>query len=392
MQYKIRLAVMALLTALAACGDGGSDGPRTSAVRVVGDSLNDSGTFGFKFTVQDNLNGTRIWTDHVAAAVGVGSLCARYVATGADRVVPNPSAANCTAYGVGRARINVPPDIAAGDASPFSIVQQLKDMTAAAAFGPEELLLVDGGGNDVADLMRGYLTLGAELQTLVPFADTRLVKLLGELLTPTQLQAVLQGGEPVLAAAGAQYMEALANLLADQLATQALDQGSRRVVVLNIPPLSRTPYFQAMLVKVAQDSGGGDAGAAVAAYVQAIADGWIQAFNSRLKLRFASERRVAVVDLYAALAQWVDSPSSYGFSNAKDPACPPTGVPDALGLPAYVLGNCLAWSLSAYPPPAATGPDWWHTYVFADDYHGTPRTNELIGELVTSTLRARNWL
>lgn len=386
MQRKIRLAVMALVTALAACGDG--DGPRTSAVRVAGDSLSDSGTFGFKATVQaSSMADTLIWVDHVADAVGVAALCPRYLASNADTVAlnPDPAYSRCTSHGVVRARINVPDTMLGGDASPFSILQQLRDMTAAAAFGPEELLLVDGGGNDVADLMRGYLTMASD-------AGTAYLGLLGELLTPAQLQAALLGGESGLAAAGAQYMQTLANVLADQLVTQALGQGVQRVVVLNIPALSRTPYFQAMLAKVAQGAGGGDAGAAVAAQVQAMAEGWIQAFNSQLKLRFASENRVAVVDLHAELAQWVDSPATYGFTNAKDPACPPTGVPDALGLPAYFLGDCFAASLSASPPPTATSPAWWQTYVFADDYHGTPRTNFLIGELVTSTLRARDWL
>ena len=49
MQYRMRLVVMALAALLSACGDG--HGPRTSAVRVAGDSLSDSGTFGFKATV-----------------------------------------------------------------------------------------------------------------------------------------------------------------------------------------------------------------------------------------------------------------------------------------------------------------------------------------------------
>mgnify|MGYP003476234921 CR=1 FL=1 len=49
MQYRMRLVSLALVAWLAACGDGGPD---TRAVRVAGDSLSDSGTFGFKATVQ----------------------------------------------------------------------------------------------------------------------------------------------------------------------------------------------------------------------------------------------------------------------------------------------------------------------------------------------------
>lgn len=54
-QCKTALSVLATACLLAACGGGGSDtapaAPVTS-VKVAGDSLADSGTFGYKFTVQ----------------------------------------------------------------------------------------------------------------------------------------------------------------------------------------------------------------------------------------------------------------------------------------------------------------------------------------------------
>jgi len=49
----VLLALASLL--IAACGGGGSDGStrvQITSVKVMGDSLADSGTFGFKFTVQ----------------------------------------------------------------------------------------------------------------------------------------------------------------------------------------------------------------------------------------------------------------------------------------------------------------------------------------------------
>ena len=124
----MRLLSLALAALLAACGDGG---PETRAVRVAGDSLSDSGTFGFKATVQgSSLADTWIWTDHVAHAVGVAPPCPRYLAANANQVAPNtdPAFADCRSNAVVRARINVPPDMAAGDDSPFSILQQLEDL------------------------------------------------------------------------------------------------------------------------------------------------------------------------------------------------------------------------------------------------------------------------
>ena len=390
MQYRMRLVSLALVAWLAACGDGGPD---TRAVRVAGDSLSDSGTFGFKATVQGStLADTWIWTDHVASALGVGALCPRYLAADANTVALNtqPAFAACTSHAVVRARINVPPDMAAGDDSPFSILQQLEDLSAT-RYDAEELLLLDGGGNDLADLMRGFLTLGTELQGLVPFADTRFVKLLAELgVVPASTAAT------DLAQAGGQYMFALADRFSAQIQAQALERGAQRVVLLTMPDLTRTPYFQAMLAAVAQANGGGNAGQVAALQVQAMADGWIQAFNARLKASFALETRVAVVDFHAALRQWVTpaavagQPNPYGFTNTTDPACAPTGT-DAMGLPSYFLGSCFAADLSRQLPQAALNPGWWTGHVFADDFHGSPRTNQLMAELVLDTLRSRGW-
>ena len=57
-------SVVAAACMLAACGGGGSDttpAARVTSVKVMGDSLADSGTFGYKFTVQGS------------AATGTGS-------------------------------------------------------------------------------------------------------------------------------------------------------------------------------------------------------------------------------------------------------------------------------------------------------------------------------
>lgn len=390
MQYKMRLVSLALVALLAACGDGGPD---TRAVRVAGDSLSDSGTFGFKATVQGStLADTWIWTDHVASAVGVGALCPRYLAADANQVALNthPDFAACSSHAVVRARVNVPPDMAAGDDSPFSILQQLEDLSVL-PYDADELLLLDGGGNDLADLMRGFLTLGTELQGLVPFAGTRFVKLLAELSVVPASAAATD-----LAQAGGQYMLALADRFSAQIQAQALERGAQRVVLLTIPDLTRTPYFQAMLAAVAQANGGGNAGQVAALQVQAMADGWIQAFNARIKARFAVEARVAVVDFHAALQQWVTppavagQPNPYGFTNTTDPACAPTGT-DAMGLPSYFLGSCFAADLSRQLPQGALNPGWWTGHVFADDFHGSPKTNQLMAELVLDTLRSRGW-
>jgi phospholipase/lecithinase/hemolysin len=38
-----------------------------------------------------------------------------------------------------------------------------------------------------------------------------------------------------------------------------------------------------------------------------------------------------------------------------------------------------------------TDPNWWQTYVFSDNFHGTPKTNQLMGQVVLSLMTARGW-
>lgn len=362
-------AVAAVAGLLAACGGGDNPPPvTTSSVKVVGDSLADSGVFGFKFTVQGNA----IWTERVASSVGAPALCPRYAAQSASLVVPNPAATACTSYGVGGARIN-PADPGADD-TPFSVVKQLATLASEKPFSADELLLVDGGGNDVADLAGRYLlaiggnTLGFDA-------------LVEELLTTQEIT-----GAGTLPAVGTLYMQRLADKLADAITTHALNRDASRVVVLTVPDVTVTPRFLAVLAGVELQSG-----QAAAAGVKALVNGWVQAFNAQLRSRLGAQPRVAIVDFYASLNQWVSAPASYGLTNATTPACPRVGT-DSSGLPTYDIANCTATLLDTPPLPVGeTAAGWWQTYVFSDNFHGTPRTNELMAQTVVQALVAKGW-
>lgn len=365
-------AVAAVAGLLAACGGGDNPPPvTTSAVKVVGDSLADSGVFGFKFTVQGNA----IWTERVTSSVGAPALCPRYIAQSASLVVANPAATACTSYGVGGARIN--PEGLVGDTTPFSVVQQLATLASEKPYSPDQLLLADGGGNDVADLAGKYLAAGG------PAGDGGLAftTLAGELLTPQEIN-----GAGTLPAVGTLYMQRLADKLAEAVTTHALNRDASRVVVLTVPDVTVTPRFLAVLYGVEQQSG-----QAAAAGVKALVNGWVQAFNAQLRSRLGAQPRVAIVDFYASLNQWVSAPASYGLTNATTPACPRVGT-DSSGLPAYDIANCTATLLDTPPLPVGeTAAGWWQTYVFSDNFHGTPRTNELMAQTVVQALVAKGW-
>ena len=76
---------------LAACGGGGADTTPKAAitsVKVMGDSLADSGTFGLKFTV--NGANSKVYPEIVAQSYGLAPLCSVYTFTGTT-FVPNPT-------------------------------------------------------------------------------------------------------------------------------------------------------------------------------------------------------------------------------------------------------------------------------------------------------------
>ena len=187
-------------------------------------------------------------------------------------------------------------------------------------------------------------------------------------------------------------MTALANRFADAITQHALNRGARRVVVQTAPDVTRTPRFTAVLAGVAQAAGGGETGQAAADQIRTLANNWVSAFNNQLRTRFLNTREVAIVDFYTELNRWLDTPSTFGLTNTTTPACPVTGA-DSQGLPAYTIATCSAASLSATTPPAGAtgGSNWWQTYVFSDNFHGTPRTNELMGQLTLRVLRDKGW-
>lgn len=371
------LAAPALVAAiLSACG-GGSYAPVTS-VKVMGDSLADSGTFGLKFTVQGaaatGAGSTPVWPEIVNERNGLPELCAAYRQATAGFT----TAAGCTNYAIGGGRINYPLDAA----SPLSIRTQLaRAATVHGSYTPQDLLLIDGGGNDAADLVGAYL--GAQ----TPAGAAAYAALLSSVLGPATAATLLQPGGA--AAAGAQYMARLADLFFDAIKAQALDKGAQKVVVLNAPDITLTPRFAAVLGGVSQSFGGGAAGQAAATQLQGLIRNWIGAFNTQLASRFNGVSSVAILDFYGVFTDQVTNPAKYGFTNVKDTACPVTGV-GSDGLPSYSFPTCTASALSAKPPTGGTA-DWWKTYIFSDGFHPTPKGHELMADEVLKLVKAKGW-
>ncbi len=380
---RITLAALAVAALVAACGgDGEADTTpaiRISALKVMGDSLADVGTFGgVRATVQgsDNL----MYPERIGLAYGVGRGC-NFFAFNGTSFVPNPTP-GCANFAIGGGVIN---GTASGmvAADPRIISVQLATATAAGNFGADDLLLVDGGGNDAATLVGAYLRAPSD-------GGAAYTGVLGTLLSPAQVGAAAGGGAAGLAAAGATYMQALADRFADQLRDGALNKGARRIALLNMPAITNTPRFQAVLDGIAAASGGGAAGAAARAQSEALFKGWVEAFNARLASRFAGNGAVVVIDFYTAFNDQVANPAQYSLSNVRGTACPVTGL-GSDGLPSYSFATCTGAALSA-APPAGAGPDWWRSYAFSDGFHPTPYGHQLLAQLISLELARAGWI
>jgi phospholipase/lecithinase/hemolysin len=392
-----RLAAAATAVAiLAACGGGGADPTSQRAgitsIKVMGDSLSDVGVFkgiptnGRIFSVQDSASEPNTdWTERIAALLGIPQLCNFFKYTGAA-AAPFSLVPGCTSYAVGGGRINNFNPQTGADASPFSITYQLQVASSAGNYKSTDLLLIDGGGNDAADLVGAYLNAAKD-------GGASYAAMTGTLIPAATLGPMLASGQAGLAQVGGAYMVALADKFYASIKTSALDKGAERILLLNTPGITNTPRFQMVLGGIAAAYGGGATGAGARAQSEALFKSWVEAFNSRLATLVANDKRVVLVDFYTAFNDQIANPAQYGLTNVTTPACPITGM-GSDGLPLYNFQTCTAAALSAMPPPAGAtgGSNWWQTYAFSDGFHPTPLGYQLMSQLVAKSLATAGWL
>lgn len=378
-----QFAVIPLFAALlAACNSEDAPGPKAaiSNVIVAGDSLADVGTFGYKATIQnsaDPVAGFPIYPEIVAQNFGISGQCNFYSYNSTDSSFATN--AGCSNFAVGGGRI-VNPVAQGGATVPINIPTQLTQAAAAAggSWKTSDLLLVDGGGNDLADLTTAYL--GAAQGNITGYRTLLLQQLAVSVVDP-----LLAQGAPGFAEAGRYYMQALANTFYASIKRQGLDRGATHVVVLNIPEITLTPRFGMVLGAVSASAGQAQADA-----VKDTIQEWGSAFNAQLKSQVGGDSRVAVVDFYSDLIDQVSNKGQYGVVNADTASCPITGV-DGMGLPTYSFPVCTSDTLDAAPPAGlATG--WWKNWTFADGFHPTPYGHRLLASTISRAMSRAGWL
>jgi outer membrane lipase/esterase len=368
-----------VVAGIAACGGNDSLPPKSNITKVyvMGDSLADAGTFGIKFTVQDasNPKGFPVWPQIVAGNFGLDALAqCNFYSLGFDgsmRAAPNPA---CTNFAIGGARIYADNSTT----NPLNVGIQMATKATLGGYNASDLVLIDGGGNDAADLVGAYLAASSGAAGVAAYQAFLLQQ-----LDPTTVGSLLSVPNTGPAQAAGAYMQKLADTFYGQIKTQLLDKGATRVAVLNIPDITLTPRFRMVLAGVTQQ-----AGAATAQALQGAIQQWIGAFNARLQANIAKDSRIALVDFYSDFADQVKNPASYALSNATDASCPVTGV-GSDGLPSYTFPTCTSAALDALPGKTA---GWWKSYAFSDGFHPTPLGHSLLAASVSRALARAGWL
>lgn len=356
----LRLGAIALATAGLLAGCGGSDDP-PAAERITygklvtfGDSLSDIGSYatpglvgatgGGKYTV--NGPGVLNWTERLATAAKVSALCPAQ--TGLNSVGPLAGFAapvtnhpGCTSYAQGGARVTNPVgpgNVATLPASSGALGQltvpvlmQIQNHLVAAggSFAATDLVTVAAGANDL------FMQVATVQATVAAGGNATAA---GQAATVAMGQA---GGE-----------------LAAYIKSLIVAKGAKRVVVVGIPDVSRTPD------SLAQPQSSRD-------LVQLLAF----AFNAQLQYGLQGVAEVTYIDVYTALQQWSANPGAFGLSNVDTPACNPALVATSL--------ICTA---------ATTISGDTSKYLFADGVHPSPYGYELFANTVVDALTAIGWL
>ncbi|WP_345811606.1 SGNH/GDSL hydrolase family protein [Paraburkholderia sp. PREW-6R] len=384
---------------LAACGGGGDNNNSSSTpaggvkLQVVsfGDSLSDVGTYAP--VIQSSFGGGRfttnpgeVWTQKVAEYYG-GTLTAAYVggfgqplvATGGYGYAQGGSDV-VNAQGQGWAPNNMA-------ATTVPVVTQVANyLSAHASFNSNQLVLINGGANDIfqfAGTTANLTALGAALQTQYP-----LLVQAGKLPNSQAGQVAFIVG----------YLQQLSNpqiaTAASQLAAQVqtiVNSGATHVVVATVPDIGNTP-----LGVQANASAPGSA---------ALLTGITAAFNYLLvqnltALGLVSSGKVIVADAFTWLDQQLPNYKALGFTVSNtDTACNlslmvknatayATANPSATnGLTPAQYGAQFGSSLFCSPQTyTVAGAD--QTYMFADTVHPSTHTHALFAQYVQQQIAA----
>jgi outer membrane lipase/esterase len=375
------LAAAALLTA---CGGSDDDKVNFQSVVSFGDSLSDAGTYkvgtiaalnGGKFTVNGGDDGT--WSERLATALGTPAQCA--ARTG---LLPNKTGitgaavqdfAACTNYAEGSSRVTfegsgpngVALQAAFGEQNLGFMADSIKEqinrhLAKVSAFGGNDLVTVNGGGND---LFMQLAALGAANGGGAGAVATARVAGWPQ----SVIDIVANGGNAAANAAASAAVTAMGQAgteLAGYIRTLVVAKGATHVVVRNLGNVNLTPFGRTL-----------DAG------TQGLITNMTTAFDNSLRDALGGTAGVIIFDDYAQTGQIDADPAKGGFSNITAVAC----GPNAFSVPASAPGSSIVCNASNLVAGDTS------KYAFADSVHPTPFASQQTADIVLGLMHAAGW-
>lgn len=311
-----RLALFAGLATLAVVA-GCSSSTIASAItpkRIIsfGDNISDVGQTGAKYTVNDGSVNT--WLEQVAKGFSL---------------TVQPSATGGTAYGRGLARISGSADVN-GNPGTLSVTQQIDAFLAKDAFTPDDIVFINGGGNDVV----------------------------------AEMNAVLAGKQTMDQAVA--NVKQVGTTLAGQV-MRLVDRGANYVVVMGTYNMGQTPW-------------------AIALGKQSDLTNLSSKLNESMLVPIVAQgKHVLYVDItyYLNLMTNPASAPIYALNNVIAPICNSMDTGVGIGTGSNKV-NSLKCTASTLTDAAALA-----TYGFADELHFTPVVNRMLGDYIYGRVRMR---
>jgi len=156
-----------------------------------------------------------------------------------------------------------------------------------------------------------------------------------------------------MSTAGKELADAVKSIIAN---------GGKKVVVMNIPDASQTPY-----------------GVSAGPQQQPLILAMTQSFNARLKTELAGVSGVLFVDVFTENQKQFATPAQFGLSNVTDKVCKVDNVSNPSGSSLFCNpSNVIAGDTSRY--------------LFADGVHPTPYGHKLFAQFVNKELVLAGWL
>ena len=245
------------------------------------------------------------------------------------------------------------------------------------SFNANQLVVLLGGNNDV-------FTALSNVQTQITAAVTQAVSqavAANPSLTAAQIAAIEASATQTATAAAVTTAQTTVAQAADglaALATQAVGNGAKYVLVYTLPDSALTPFGQSL-------AGGTTCDVQDPTQACYLLSNLVNVFNQQL-LNDLQGKPVKMIDGHALLAQEMANPAQFGFTNVTAPWCS-AATGGTTGTPNSLMCNGNTPNATAGASLSNVG-----SWLFADQVHPTPAGYTVIANATLAALRGYGWI